>query len=145
MKSKLLVFAVAFAISLPAVAVTRSWTNTAGGNWFVSANWSPNGVPSIIDVANITNNGTYTVTIATGTVAVASYNIGGASGTQTLAIQTANSVTAVGTVRANGVLDMSSGALLGTLTIQPGGQMQFNTTANKFLDTLHLINQGTVT
>ena len=97
------------------------------------------------DVANITNNGTYTVTIATGTVAVASINLGGTSGTQTLVLQTANSVTTAGTVRANGVLDMSSGSLLGSLVVQPGGQLQFNTAANKFLDTLNLINQGTVT
>ncbi|MBI3853972.1 MAG: hypothetical protein HY298_27410, partial [Verrucomicrobia bacterium] len=126
-------------------AVTRSWTNTAGGNWFVSANWTPNGVPSGTDVANITNNGTYTVTIATGTVAVVSYNVGGASGTQTLALQTANSLTAAGTVGANGILDMSSGSLLGSLVILPGGQLVFNTPGNKFLDTLSLINQGTVT
>ncbi len=135
-----------FALSMAdARAVTRSWTNTLGGDWFAFANWSPNGAPSGVDIANITNNGTYVVSIATGTVAVASINLGGASGTQTLALQTPNSVTTVGTVRANGILAMSSGALLGTWVIQPGGQLQFNTTANKFLDTLNLINQGTVT
>ena len=126
-------------------AATLLWTNTSGGNWFVAANWSPNGVPGLSDTANITNNGTYTVMIATGTVAVAAYNLGGVSGTQTLAMQTANSVTANGTVRANGILDMSSGSLLGSLTILPGGQLPFNTAANKFLNTLNLINQGTVT
>jgi len=23
-------------------AVTRSWTNSVGGTWFIAANWSPN-------------------------------------------------------------------------------------------------------
>ncbi len=38
-----------------------------------------------------------------------------------------------------------SGALVNQLTILPGGQLQLDTAANKFLDTLSLINQGTVT
>jgi len=132
-------------VAHPARAVTRSFTNSAGGDWSVAANWSPNGVPTGIDVANITNSGTYTVTIASSSVAVSTYNLGGASGTQTLALQSGNSVTAAGTVRANGILDMSSGSLLGSLVILSGGQLQLNTAANKFLDTLNLINQGTVT
>jgi hypothetical protein len=134
-----------FALSLvQARGATRNWTNTLGGDWFAAANWSPNGVPAGNDIANITISGTYSVTIATGTVSVASFNLGGASGTQTLALHTVNSTTAVGTVGPNGILDMSSGALLGTLVVQPGGQLQFNSTANKFLDTLNLVNQGTV-
>src|SRR6185369_14664616 len=52
---------------------------------------------------------------------------------------------AAGTVQANGIFNMSSGSLLGSLTILSGGELQLNTAANKFLDTLNLINQGTVT
>src|SRR5947209_8443633 len=40
-----------------------SWTNTAGGNWSVAANWSPNVVPSFSDNVFITNSGTYAVTL----------------------------------------------------------------------------------
>ena len=39
------------------------WTNTAGGNWSSTNNWSPNQVPGASDTAWITNNGTYTVTL----------------------------------------------------------------------------------
>src|SRR6185369_10533468 len=46
--------------------------------------------------------------------------------------------------RVNGSFVVNSGVLVGQLTIQPGGQLQFNTPANKFLDTLNLVNQGTV-
>ncbi len=40
-----------------------NWTNTAGGNWNVAANWDPNQVPGVNDTAVITNSGTYTVTL----------------------------------------------------------------------------------
>src|SRR5262245_20152017 len=94
--------------TLSASAVTRSWTNTAGGNWFVAANWSPNGVPGLLDTAQITNNGTYVVMIPTGAVSVAVLNLGAISGTQTLANETVNNLTLMtnGTVRANGVLSI---------------------------------------
>lgn len=109
--------------------------------------WSPNGVPGGTDVANITNNGTYTVNILNAPLTIATINLGAASGTQTLLSGNGSNlaITNVGTVRANGVLDMSSGTMLGSLVILPGGQLQFNTTGNKFLNSLNLINQGTLT
>ncbi|MFO1513574.1 MAG: hypothetical protein U1F83_11765 [Verrucomicrobiota bacterium] len=143
-------FALAFLFVLSSVethAVTRSWTNTAGGNWFASTNWSPNGVPTGVDVAFITNNGTYTVTMLTGAVTVASINLGGASGTQTLVNGTANNlaVTNLGTVRANGILSVTNGGLQGTVFVQAGGQLDFSGGASKNVYSLNLINQGTVT
>ncbi|NOS70493.1 MAG: hypothetical protein HOP33_11240, partial [Verrucomicrobia bacterium] len=130
-----------------ASAVTRSFTNAAGGNWFIAANWSPNGVPSVIDVANITNNGTYSVNILTGAVTVASINLGAASGVQTLLNGTANNlnITNAGTVRANGILTITNGGIQGNLTVQPSGQLLLSESTAKNLYQLTLINQGTVT
>src|SRR5204863_148337 len=54
-------------------------------------------------------------------------------------------LTLVGTNRVSETIVVNSGVLVHQLTVQPGGQLFFNTTANKFLDTLNLINQGTVT
>jgi hypothetical protein len=88
---RLVLFPVILAV-IPAQAATRSFTNPAGGNRFLAANWSPNGVLAGVDVASITNNGTYSVTILTGAVSVASVNLGGASGTQTLLIGTAGNL-----------------------------------------------------
>ena len=53
--------------------------------------------------------------------------------------------TLVGTNRVSGTFVVNSGYLVNQLTVLPGGQLQFNTAANKFLNTLSLINQGTVT
>jgi len=139
------IFVAIFAFTFTANAAIKTWTNTLGGSWFVSVNWSPNGVPGTFDTVNITNDGTYTVSIPTGSVAVASINLGGTSGTQTLALDTSGSLTNAGSIRANGILNMSSGSLLGSTVVQPGGQLIFSTPANKFLNTFTLINQGTVT
>ncbi len=140
-----IIFIALFAFTFTANAAIKTWTNTLGGSWFAPVNWSPNGVPGAVDTVNITNDGTYTVSIPTGSVAVASINLGGSSGTQTLALDTSESLTNAGSIRANGILNMSSGSLFGSVVVQPGGQINFNTPANKFLNTFTLINQGTVT
>ena len=60
------------------------------GNWNAAGNWSPAQVPTAADNAIITNIGTYTVTVPAGTTATAgTIAVGGASGTQTLAIDRA--------------------------------------------------------
>src|SRR4249920_1555734 len=60
------------------------------GNWNAAGNWSPAQIPTAADNAWITNNGTYTVTIPAGSTATsASVTVGGASGTQDLAIDRA--------------------------------------------------------
>ncbi|HUL51081.1 MAG TPA: hypothetical protein VLU94_00715 [Candidatus Nitrosotalea sp.] len=146
MKSLLLLALLMFTV-FPAPAATRQWTNTLGGDWFMPANWSPNGVPTGGDVANITSDGTYSVNILTGAVTVAVLNLGGASGTQTLLNGTTGNlaVTNAGTVGANGVLTITNGGLQGYLTIQPSGQLQLFGPAAKNLYQLVLNNEGTVT
>jgi hypothetical protein len=67
-----------------ACASTINWTNVAGGNWSLAANWSPNQVPGSADDATVTNAGTYTVTLDTSPT-VGSLTLGGSSGQQTLA------------------------------------------------------------
>ena len=49
---------------ISAQGATVTWTNTAGGNWGVAANWSPNQVPGAADTGLITTPGTYTVTLS---------------------------------------------------------------------------------
>src|ERR1019366_2732284 len=57
------------------------------GNWNVAVNWNPQQVPGAADNAFITTNGTYTVTVPQNIpTTVASLTVGGASGTQTLAL-----------------------------------------------------------
>ena len=50
--------------ALKATAADIAWTNTAGGNWAIGSNWSPNAVPGAADNAYITNYGSFTVTIS---------------------------------------------------------------------------------
>jgi hypothetical protein len=98
---------------------TDSWTNTAGGSWFTPGNWSKGAPPGPEDNACITANGTYTVTMtqtgATGTVEVNSLTLGGASGTQTLAVGSSCSqsaaLTAIAAITngAHGALALTNG------------------------------------
>src|SRR3954453_9053968 len=59
------------------------WTNTAGGNWSVAANWTPNTVPGSSDNAFIISNGTYTVLLDSNAT-VRTLALGGSSDAQTL-------------------------------------------------------------
>src|SRR4051812_33551195 len=59
-----------------------TWTNAAGGNWSVAANWSPNQVPGASDSVLITADGTYTVVLAD-SVTVSNLTLGGPTGQQT--------------------------------------------------------------
>ena len=110
----------------PGRAAQIVWTNTAGGNWSGTANWSPNQVPTSTDDAVITTSGTFTVTLDTSPT-VNSLALGGASGQQTLANSsytlTLNQASVINT---NGVFSLSGGAMAGTglLTIQ--GQFMWN-------------------
>lgn len=81
--ASLLVAAAAIFAAARVSAAAIAWTNTAGGNWIVAANWSPCQLPGSNDVAQITTPGTYTVTLNTGPT-IAGSLVGGASGTQTL-------------------------------------------------------------
>src|SRR5215468_7751505 len=90
-----------------------AWKNPVSGNWGTPSNWNPAQVPGAADNAIITVSGTYTVTLDV-TATVTAVNLGGASGTQTLAIA-ANTLTLTGpsTVDTQGALNMSGGVLSG--------------------------------
>ena len=97
------------------------WTNTAGGNWGTAANWNPNQVPGSADNAFITNSGTYTVTVSAN-ASVASFNLGGSSGTQSLTVSGGTFTNnGASTSSANGVLNLSGGTLSGGTVNLSGG------------------------
>src|ERR1039457_2346957 len=90
-------------------ATTITWTNTAGGNWSVAANWSPNQVPGASDTAQITTSGTYAVTNS-GTASASVLTLGSASGTQTLNLSSGTfTVGSASTGNAQGGLNLSRG------------------------------------
>jgi hypothetical protein len=102
-------------------------------NWNGSGNWSSNGipvtqVPGAADNAFITNTGTYTVTVPAGiTAAAASLTVGGATGTQTLAIDRATlTVNGASIVNANGHLDF----LVAQSVLSGPGSLTVNGTLN---------------
>lgn len=93
-------------------ACTVSWVNPAGGSWEDGANWSTGTLPGGADDVCIDLAGTYQVAFD-GTVTVRSLSLGGASGTQTLAVHKGESadglrIDAAATVQANGVLQLAS-------------------------------------
>jgi hypothetical protein len=112
--------------TLPANAATFSWTNSTGGNWNVSANWSPNGVPGGSDTAIITTAGTYTVTVSDNE-SVNTMTLGAASGQVTFAI-TGGTFTLNGsaTDSAQSVLTMTGGTLAGAGTFAVGGPFNWS-------------------
>jgi hypothetical protein len=98
---------------LPTRAANINWTNVTGGNWSVAANWDPNSVPGASDSALITAAGTYTVTLDISPT-VGGITLGGASGTQTLAMNGQTlSLNGGFTVNANGSYTLNSGKLVG--------------------------------
>ena len=63
----LIVLLMALAMSPHTItAATITWTNTSGGNWSVTNNWSPHQVPTNTDNVLITKPGTYTVALDVG-------------------------------------------------------------------------------
>jgi hypothetical protein len=111
---------------VPAKAATIVWTNLAGGNWNVAANWLPNLVPGSNDVAVITNAGTYTVAL-NASATIAGFVLGGDSGTQALA-HAANTLTlnGPGTISANGRYDFSGGTFTGTNLMAHAGVLNWS-------------------
>ena len=103
-------------ICVSASGTTITWTNTAGGSWNLTNNWSPNQIPGASDTALITTSGNYTVTLNVAGQ-VSTLVVGGASGTQNLTV-TGNTLTATnGTIATNGILNLSNSALAGLLTV----------------------------
>ena len=102
---------VSLAIASVTHAVTITWTNTAGGNWSVSNNWSPNQVPGVSDTALITNSGTYTITVTT-VVGVSNVFLGSSSGTQTLTLSSGSlNATNISTQTTNGAITLAGGTI----------------------------------
>jgi len=101
------------------------WTNTAGGNWNVAANWSPNLAPGASDNAFITNSGNYTVTLNV-TATVLGLRVGGASGQQTLSVG-GNTLTLNDSsdFNTNTILTLNGGALTGGGTVTVNGTMNW--------------------
>jgi Putative Ig domain len=131
-------------------AGTITWTNTAGGDWNVVTNWSPNQVPVNGDDVIITNSGSYGITNASG-VTLDKLTLGGTNGTQTLMISSLT-LTNTGRVNSNGILNWIGGDLEGTLTVAQGGtliqsntlQFVYNNYALGYTNTAYLTNYGTV-
>ncbi len=97
-------------------AAQINWTNTAGGNWSVAANWSPNQVPSSTDQVTITNPGNYTINLDVGAT-VGGLTLGGASGNQSVLINGLNLYLVFNgssKVGANGLISMFAGSSGGT-------------------------------
>jgi hypothetical protein len=107
-------------------ATTFLWTNTAGGNWSNTTNWSPMGLPGSGDTALITNAGTYTVACDVtnmGTVLLGAG--GGPNGAQSLGITNKLSGSGVQgsiVVTNGGVFNADNNNLYGlTLFVENGG------------------------
>ena len=131
-------------------AGTITWTNSAGGDWNVVTNWSPNRVPVNGDDVIITNSGGYAITNAS-SVILDSLILGGTNGTQTLIIGSLT-LTNAGLVNSNGVLIWNGGDLEGALTVAQGGTLITSNTVNfaynnfalGYTNTAYLTNYGTV-
>ena len=113
-------------VQASASAAEIVWTNTAGGNWNVAANWSPNQLPGANDTVIITNAGTYAVTLNTSPT-IAGLVIGGASGMQTLS-QAANTLTLQGSGRIgpNGRYSFSGGTFTGSNAVNIAGALAWS-------------------
>jgi hypothetical protein len=111
----LAILAAALILARPVRAADIVWTNLAGGNWSVAANWNPNQVPGAGDTAYLTNSGTYAVT-NNGTRTIGGLVVGGDSGTQTLAQVGSYTLTLNGAGRlgANGRFLLNLGTFTGT-------------------------------
>lgn len=94
----------------------NSWTNSKGGSWFNSENWSRKAVPAASEEVCIIEPGTYAVEMdQTANVSVKALTVGAASGTQTLTVASTCSVNAVLSttggiaIGTNGALTMTNG------------------------------------
>ena len=106
-------------------ATTINWTNAAGGNWSVAANWSPNQVPGSSDDAVITNAGAYTVTLNTSPT-VNTLTLGGGSGQQTLSLPAAGytlTLNNASVVNPGGILALGGGVLYDKGGMNVGGEI----------------------
>ncbi len=128
----------------PTWAATLTWINTSGGDWNIAGNWSPSGVPGATDTALITAAGTYVVNVSDSESA-ASLTIGGATGTQSLQINSGGALNeAGGTMTTKASLTVAGG---GTLNASSGfdlyGPLTNNGTINMTNADFYLFNNNT--
>ncbi|HEX2832283.1 MAG TPA: hypothetical protein VHW00_04670 [Thermoanaerobaculia bacterium] len=113
----------------PAVTIGGDIHWIAGtGNWELASNWSPAVVPTSADNAIIDASGTYIVTINSA-AAARSVTVGtGTTGSQTLGISGANSLTITdpSSVTTTGFLSMSGNTLTGSGGLDVFGGMEWN-------------------
>ncbi|MFN0100270.1 MAG: beta strand repeat-containing protein [Gemmatimonadaceae bacterium] len=119
----------------------NAWINPSGGNWSTAANWSQGSVPDLSDTVAIELAGTYTVTLDQA-VTVGRLRLGGATGSQTLAISTNNLTMAESVfVAPRGVLALSASSLLGAGAMQVAGT--FNWSGGNIAGAGGAVNIGT--
>ena len=108
-------------------AVDLVWIG-GSSDWNIAGNWSPAQVPAAVDNAWITNSGTYTVTVPANAPATAgTVTVGGASGTQILAIDKATlTIAGASVINANGQLNF----LVAGSTVTGAGNLTVNGTFN---------------
>ena len=115
-------------------SATITWTNTSGGNWSVTNNWSPNQVPTNTDTALITTPGTYTVNLdVPGVVTNLTLGAGGgAAGVQTFVMTNSFNANSLLLVTGGGVLDASgeNAVISAAMTVANGGVL--NLSANYY-------------
>jgi hypothetical protein len=149
--------------ALRATGADIVWTNTAGGNWSVGANWNLGRMPGANDRVLITNQGTYTVTLD---AAYGNYHdsleLGGASGTQTLTnaslsllfrnasrigpngriVSSGGGLVGVGSVTVEGVLSLGGGNWAQATCIATNGTLNITGSASKQMGSV--TNDGTI-
>jgi len=144
-------------------AGTVTWTNTAGGNWSGSLNWSPNGPPGSNDLAVLAELGnTYAVALDV-PANVGGLVLGATNGANTQSLSTAGSeltVDGMAQINSQGILNLdggqfdgsgvvsgtfsvSSGNWEGSLTVSSNGLLEI-LAGNDFFDNLVVTNYGTV-
>ena len=118
-------FFVTFAAVASLSAADILWTNSAGGNWHVAANWNPNQVPAAGDTAFITNRGDYTV-ILNADASVASLFLGGSEGGQAITIG-GSTLTMNGPARinSNSLVAVTGGTIGGSGDLRVEGVLNF--------------------
>jgi hypothetical protein len=160
----LVVISLLFALGTDTVrSATVTWTNTSGGNWSNTNNWSPNQAPGAADTAVIAVGGNYSVSLDVSPT-VAGLVLGGSSAGTTQSFFTAGQTLAVNgpiQVNAQGQFNLDGGALggtnvlVGTLTWSGGDLAGVSTLASNSVlnivagggngfDGLVLTNYGTV-
>ncbi len=104
--------AVLWLVGTPVTALATSYTwNGGNGYWGDASHWTPNGVPTAEDTADISAGGTYTV-FGSGTVVAKTLSLGGGSGQQTLSIEASAATDSGGWIWQNSALIIGGGSVI---------------------------------